>query len=209
LNPSRQTLHSGKRGFHGGLLVTKVALFCGLAALATSTSGCFMAAFALAPVAVQLVRAAGSGISSAARSPGKTEAEDSEICDMGGRPLPPLIELRTDKLGTTLYRPFAPNGLQSDPRVVAVVNRSGRSGWNLAGNFSRMNFKPPLKNVLVPRSVTYLAYAPAEARNPAEHMQVEALNQNFGQNTGTFDWNGRGYRYAAVHELPCAAPTAH
>lgn len=161
-----------------------------------------MAAFALAPVAVQLVRAAGSGMASAAESTGKTEADDGEICDTGGRQLPPLIELRTDKLGTTLYRPFAPSSPQSDPRVTAVVNQSGRGGWNLAGNFTRMNFKPPLTNVLVPRSITYLAYAPAEVRNPAEHEQVEALNQNFGHKTGTFDWNGRVYRYAAVHQSP-------
>jgi hypothetical protein len=213
LNPSHQTFRRDHCGFHGGSLVShdgslvrKAALFCGLTALAMSTGGCFMAAFALAPVAVQLVRAAGSGIASAAKSTESTEATDSEICDMGGRRLPPLIEFRTDKLGTTLYRPYAPSGLRSDSRVVAVVNQSGRGGWNLAGSFTRINFKPPLQDMLVPRSMTYLAYAPAEVRNPAEQADVEALKQDFGQNTGTFDWNGRVFQYTAVHQLPCAAP---
>ena len=128
---------------------------------------------------------------------------------MDGRQLPPLIELKTDKLGTTLYRPLAPNGLQSDPQVVAVVNHAESGGWKLAGNFTRMNFKPPLQNVLVPRSITYLAYAPAEVRNPAEHAAVDAFSRNFGADTGTFDWKGRVYRYAAVHQLPCATPPAH
>lgn len=196
-------------GFHGGSLVTKLALFCGLAALATSTGGCFMAAFALAPMAMQLVRAAGSGVRSSTRSAGKTnDARDAEICDMGGRQLPPLIELRTDKLGTTLYRPMIPRGPQSDPQVTAIMNQSGKGGWRLAGNFTTMNFQPPLQRMLVPSSITYLAYAPAEVRDPAEHAQVEALNQNFGPNTGTFDWNGRTYRYTALHQLPCASPPA-
>ncbi len=167
-----------------------------------------MAAFALAPVAVQLVRAAGSGVASATKSKGAT-AQDDEICDTGGRQLPPLIELRTDKLGTTLYRPMTPIGPQSDPHVTAIVSQSENNGWRLAGNFTTMNFQPPLQNELVPRSITYLAYAPTEVRNPTEHAEVDALNQNFGQNTGTFDWNGRTYRYAAVHQLPCGSSPAH
>ncbi len=170
-----------------------------------------MAAMALAPMAVQLARAAGGGIASATKSARTTDdAQGAEICDMGGRQLPPLIELKTDKLGTTLYRPLTPNGpRQSDPQVTAVVNREQDRGWKLAGNFTRMNFKPPLQNVLVPRSVAYLAYAPAEVRDPAEHLEVDALNRNFGPKTGTFDWNGRVYRYAAVHQLPCASSPAH
>ena len=44
-----------------------------------------------------------------------------------------------------------------------------------------MNFKPPLQDVLAPRSVTYLAHAPAEVRDPAEHAEVDALNQAFSR----------------------------
>ena len=168
-----------------------------------------MAAFAVAPMAMQLVRAAGSGIASSARTARKNDVvQDAEICDMGGRELPPLIELRTDKLGTTLYRPMTPRGPQSDPRVTAIMNQSGNGGWRLAGNFTTMNFQPPLQHLLIPSSITYLAYAPAEVRDPAEHAQVDALNQSFGPSTGTFDWNGRSYRYTAVHQLPCASAPA-
>ncbi len=201
LNPPHQTLL--------GSLVATTALFCGLTALATSTGGCFMAAFAVAPIAMQLVRAAGSGIASSTKSARKTNvAQDDEICDMGGRQLPPLIELRTDKLGTTLYRPMTPGRPQSDPQVTAIVNQSGNSGWRLAGNFTTMNFQPPLQRALIPSSITYLAYAPAEVRDPSEQAKAEALNQDFGPSTGTFDWNGRSYRYTVVHQLPCASAPA-
>jgi hypothetical protein len=192
--------------FHPGSPITKFALFCGLAGLAICTGGCFMAAMAVAPMAMQLVRAAGSGVASRAKSARKNDVgQDAEICDMGGRQPPPLIELRTDKLGTTLYRPMTPRGPQSDPQVTAIMSQSGNGGWRLAANFTTMNFQPPLRNVLVLRSVTYLAYAPAEARDPSEHAQLDALNQSFGPITGTFDWNGRSYRYTAVHQLPCAS----
>lgn len=194
-------------------LLFRAALFCGLAGLATGTGGCFMAAFALAPVAVQLVRAAGSGVASAARSrksPGQTDqAQDAETCAMNGQRLPPLIEFKTDKLGTTLYRPLALNGLQIEPRVLAVANQSDSGGWKLAGNFNRMNFKPPLQNALAPRSITYLGYAPAEVRDPAERAQVDALSHTFALDTGTFDWKGRVYRYAVAHQLSCVSPPAH
>jgi hypothetical protein len=206
LNPPHQTFRAGHCSFHGGSLVTKLALFCGVTALAIGSGGCFMAAMAVAPMAIQLVRAAGSGITSNARSGRKNDvAQDAEICDMGGRQLPPLIELRTDKLGTTLYRPMTPRAPQSDPHVTAVINQSGNGGWRMAGNFTTMNFQPPLQHLLVPSSVTYLAYAPAEVRDPTEHAQVDALNQSFGPTTGTFDWNGRSYLYTAVHQLPCAS----
>jgi hypothetical protein len=207
LNPPRQTVCGKQRTFHSRSLVIKVAVFCGLTALPTGTGGCFMAAMAVAPMAIQLVRAAGSGMTSSARSARKNDvSQDAEICDMGGRQLPPLIELRTDKLGTTLYRPMTLRGLQSDPQVAAIMSQSGNGGWRMAGNFTTMNFQPPLQHVLVPSSVTYLAYAPAEVRDSVEHAQVDALNQSFGPATGTFDWNGRSYRYTAVHQLPCASP---
>jgi hypothetical protein len=201
-------LHLRHQPLRGSLLI-KGALFCGLTALAIDTGGCFMAAMAVAPMAIQLVRAAGSGAASHSRSTLKTDLpQDAESCDTGGRPLPPLIELRTDKLGTTLYRPMIPAPPPSDSQVTAVMNQMGNSRWRLAANFTTMNFQPPLQRVLLPSSTTYLAYAPVEARDPSEHAQIDALNQSFGPGTGTFDWNGRSFRYSAVHQLPCARPPA-
>jgi hypothetical protein len=191
-------------------MVTRITLYCGLTALAIGTGGCFMAAMAVAPMAMQLVRAAGSGVASGTRSAQKANVtQEAETCSMGDRPLPPLIELRTDKLGTTLYRPMTPGRPQSDPQVTAIVNQTGNGRWRVAGNFTTMNFQPPLQRVLVPSSTTYLAYAPAEARDLSEQAQIGALSQDFGSNTGTFDWNGRSFRYTAVHQLPCASPLRH
>ena len=96
-----------------------------------------------------------------------------------------------------------------EPRVLAVANQPDSGGWKLAGNLTRMNFKPPLQNALAPRSITYLGYAPAEVRDPAERAQVDALSHTFALDTGSFDWKGRVYRYAVAHQLSCVSPPAH
>src|SRR2546423_524418 len=85
----------------------RAMLALGLLALAI-TSGCFAAAV---PVASGILRAAASGISSSARAAKNNQvAQDTESCDMGERALPRLIELRTDNLGMTMYRPLKLGG---------------------------------------------------------------------------------------------------
>jgi len=80
------------------------------------------------------------------------------------------------------------------------------TGWVPAGNFVRLDFQPPLQPALTPGSVTYVAYAPADARDPTEEGQLKALNLAFGPESGSFRSNGRVYRYSAVHQLPCLPP---
>ncbi|HVB82243.1 MAG TPA: hypothetical protein VNE82_20105 [Candidatus Binataceae bacterium] len=174
----------------------------GLLAL-SMTSGCFMAAMSLAPM---VLRAVGSGISSSARAAKKDQlAQDPEVCNMGERPLPRLIEIRTDKLGTTMYRPLNLAGAATDPQAQrqTVGQIDGLGAWRDMGDLARMHFQPPLQSHLTPGSVIFLAYAPTQAHDAAERSQLDALNQDFGPISGIFDWDNRAFLYSAVRQLPC------
>ena len=158
-----------------------------------------------APLALNVARAAVSGISSSARA-GKNNqvAQDTKPCAMGERPLPRLIELRTDKLGTTMYRPLDLDGTMTDPQVQQAVGKiSDLGAWRPMGDLAGMHFQPPLQNQLAPSSVIFLAYAPIQVHDPAEQSQLDALNHGFGPTSGIFDWDNRVFLYSAVHQLPC------
>jgi hypothetical protein len=121
--------------------------------------------------------------------------------------VPALVELRTDKTGTTRYRALRLGGTDVDPQWVPMPDQhADATGWVKAGNFTKMDFQPPLQPALTPESVTYVAYAPGDARDAAEQGQLNALNLAFGPDFGSFRWNGRVYRYSAVHKLPCLPP---
>ena len=158
-----------------------------------------------APLALNVARAAVSGISSSARA-GKNNqvAQDTKPCAMGERPLPRLIELRTDKLGTTMYRPLDLGGPMTDPQVQQAVGKiSDLGAWRPMADLAGMHFQPPLQNQLAPSSVIFLAYAPIQVHDPAEQSQLDALNHGFGPTSGIFDWDNRVFLYSAVHQLPC------
>ena len=181
--------------------VKKAMLALGLLALAM-VSGCFAAA---APVALNVARAVVSGVSSSARA-GKNNqvAQDTEPCHLGERPLPQLIELRTDKLGTTMYRPLNLGGPMIDPQVQQAAGQIGDLGaWRAMRDLSGMHFQPPLQSQLAPSSVIFLAYAPIQVHDPTEQSQLDALNHDFGPTSGIFDWDNRVFLYSAVHQLPC------
>jgi len=180
----------------------RAMLALGLLALAI-TSGCFAAAV---PVASGILRAAASGISSSARAAKNNNqvAQDTESCDMGDRALPRLIELRTDNLGTTMYRPLNLGGPVVDPRAQQAVGHIGDLGeWRAVGDLAGMHFQPPLQSQLAPSSVIFLAYAPTQVHDPVEQSQLDALNHDFGPASGIFDWDNRVFVYSAIHQLPC------
>jgi hypothetical protein len=183
----------------------RATLALGLLTLAT-TYGCFAAAV---PVASSILRAAASGISSSARAAARAAknpqvAQSTELCDMGKRPLPRLIELRTDKLGTTMYRPLNPSEPMTDPQLQQAVGQVGSLGrWRDMGDLPGTHFQPPLKSQLAPSSVIFLAYAPTEVHDPSEESQLDALNHDFGPASGIFDWDNRVFLYSVVHQLPC------
>jgi hypothetical protein len=187
-----------------GLLASgqKSNVCVGLLTLAM-TSGCFAAAV---PVASGILRTAASGISASARAAKNNQVEqNTEPCDMRERRLPRLIELRTDKLGTTMYRPLNLGGPMIDPQLQQqAVGQIGSLGaWRVMGDLPGMHFQPPLESQLAPSSVIFLAYAPTQVHDPAEQSQLDALNHDFGPASGIFDWDNRLFLYSAVHQLPC------
>jgi hypothetical protein len=136
---------------------------------------------------------------------------DAEVCDGLSSEVPTevpsLVELRTDKSDTTRYRALRLGGTEIDPQWVPIPDQhADATGWIQAGNFTKMDFQPPLQRELTPGSVTYVAFAPEDARDAPEQAQLNALNFAFGPEFGSFRWNGRAYRYSAVHELPCLPP---
>lgn len=186
------------RGFLAA--VKRSMLAVGMLALAM-TSGCFLAAV---PIVLDVARVAGSGISSAHAAKNNQVAQDPELCDMGKRPLPQLIELKTDKLGTTMYRPLTLGGPMIDPQMQQIVGQNGGPGaWRAMGDFAGVDFQPPLQSQLASNSVIFLAYAPTQVHDPAEQSQFDALNHDFGPALGTFDLDNRTFLYSAVHRLPC------
>jgi hypothetical protein len=166
------------------------------------TAGCFAAAL---PVASGIIRVAASGISSSARAAKNDQvAQDTKPCAIRERPLPRLIELRTDKVGTTMYRPLNPDGPTIDPQLQqqAVGQIGGLGEWRDMRDLAGMHFQPSLQSQLAPNSVTFLAYAPIQVHDPAEQSRLDALNHDFGA-SGFFDWDNRIFLYSAVHQLPC------
>jgi hypothetical protein len=136
---------------------------------------------------------------------------EANLCDDLGSEyssrIPLLVELRTDKASTTRYRDLRLGGTEVDPQWVPMPNQhADATGWAQAGNFIKTDFQPPLQRVLTPGSVIYIAYASAEARDEPEQGQLNTLNLAFGPEFGTFHWNGRVYRYSAMHKLPCHPP---
>jgi hypothetical protein len=121
--------------------------------------------------------------------------------------IPSVVELRTDKAGVTRYRALSLGGSEVEPQWVPAPNPHGNApGWVQAGNFLKMDFQPPLQSVLKPDSSIYLAYAAAEAHSTTEQAQLGTINKTFGPDFGSFRWNGRAYRYATMHKLPCLPP---
>jgi hypothetical protein len=136
---------------------------------------------------------------------------EANMCDDLGSEysskIPLLVELRTDRAGATRYRALKLGGTEMDPQWVPVPDlHADATGWLQAGNFTKMDFQPPLQGALTPSSVTYVAYAPAQALDDTEQGQLNTLNVVFGPESGTFHWNGRVYSYSAMHKLPCHPP---
>jgi hypothetical protein len=134
--------------------------------------------------------------------------QETEVCDDLSSGLaaevPLVVELRTDKAGTTRYRDLSLGGTEVDPQWVPIPNQhADAAGWVQAGNFAKMDFQPPLQRALTPDSVIYIVYAPADARDATEQGQLNALNSAFGLEFGSFHWKGRMYCYSAMHKLPC------
>lgn len=206
--PARGFAPPGTRVIPAGIFVVmRAALFAGALTLAAATSGCVAAI----PLAFQAVEAVGAGVAHVAEAGAieshqpeyGSELRKDEICDDLTTEIPLLAELRTDKSGKTDYRGLSLTGNDIEPRWVAMPNQGDATGWQVANNFMKMDFQPPIQPLLKADSINYIAYAPDPAQDATEQDQLNALTVAFGPSFGTFRWNNRTYRYAAVQKLPC------
>jgi hypothetical protein len=204
------------------------ALFIAILAVAGAigTSGCWLAALQLAPMALSAASDVGSGLTYAAAETagavsgkkedpdqfdesltGADELDSNESCKLLAAETPGVIELRKGSTGAPEYRALKLGDSSGTVRWLPVVDQdTGAEGWRPAVNFLSMNFVPPLTNALPENGSSYLAYAPAESKSSAEQDQLTALHFDFGNPLGTFSWDGRLYQYAVAHALPCSLP---
>jgi hypothetical protein len=203
------------RGMRRKSILTRAALMGGAFVLALTTAGCWAAVI---PSAIEAVGSIGSSIADVAEAGAieshqgeyASELQKDEVCDDLTSEIPLLAELQTDKSGKTSYRELSLSGADLEPQWVAMPNQGAdASGWKLASNFTTMDFEPPIQPLLTAGSATYIAYAPDPAQDATEQDQLNALMVGFGPKFGTFRWNNRVYRYAALQKLPCFPPPAH
>lgn len=198
------------------------------AAVAIFTTGCWMMAAQLAPVAISAAEDVGSGVvhltagvaeavtmehhknDDLARAEAH-EREDimdrGDSCDQLAAEAPGVIELRKSAAGAPEYRELGLADSLDDAQWVPIMEKNeADGGWHPAVNFLQMNFSPPLVGAIPDTDSNYLAYAPAQSISAAEADRLTTLTTNFGTAVGTFNWSGRDYHYAVTRTLPCFPP---
>jgi hypothetical protein len=201
------------------------ALLIGAAALSLGVCGCWAAALQLAPVGISALESVGSGAVELAEAatisghqktpkdptdpddPNQDQADREERCDELELEIPGVIEIRKNASGAPEYRELRLGGSPDEPQWAAVLEKDAApGGWRPAVNFMQMNFTPPLAGALPETGSGYLAYAASEPESDVEQDRLVALTADFGTGVGTFNWNGRGYRYVVKKRLPCFPP---
>jgi hypothetical protein len=209
--------------FVSPILIAALAL-----AAAIGTSGCWLMALQLAPMALSAAGDVGSGLTYAAASaagkvegkqedpehfgedeslPGGDELDSNDSCKLLEAQTPGVIEIRNSTSGAPEYRALKLDDSSGGVRWTPVVDEeTATDGWRPAVRFLSMSFMPPLTNAILPSGSSYVAYAPAQSQTSAEQDQLTALHFDFGAPVGTFNWDGRLYQYAVAHALPCLPP---
>jgi hypothetical protein len=183
-------------------------------ALTIACSGCAAGAIGLVSTVAPMV-AAGSaqviGSQVAMRESGGTgipKDEESDRCDQLLRVPPGIEEVRKTKDGLIESRQWKIAENAGAPVWMLVAEKSApEDAWQPKPNITRLNFNPPLYQMLAPDKPQFLAYAPAEVVNPYDSEQFDSMTTAFGAGVGTFQWRGRAYSYVIVKELPCFKPS--
>jgi hypothetical protein len=190
-----------------------------MGAFATGAGGCWLALIQLAPVALQAAGDVGSGALHTAANvarvaqgkdddaPTQEEMDRPDVCEQLQQKPPGVIELRNSAAGAPEYRDLRLTVSTDEAQWTAEVDTdTATGGWRPAVNLLDLNFKPPLTGALAEQELTYLAYLPADSKEPSGQDPVTELKVNFGTTIGTFNWSGRPYDYAVTGTLPCFPP---
>jgi hypothetical protein len=185
----------------------------GLFALAIACSGCAAGAIGMVSTYAPMVAAGGAqvvGSQVAMRESGGTgipKDEEADRCDQLLRVPPGTEEVRKTKDGVIESRQWKIAENAGTPTWMLVAERSApRDAWQPKPNIARLNFNPPLYQMLEPDKPKFLAYAPADVVNPSDSEQFDSMTAAFGAGVGTFQWRERSYSYVVVKELPCFKP---
>jgi hypothetical protein len=180
-------------------------------ALTIACSGCFSAA-AITTVA-PMVAAGGAQLVNAGVTikenggTGVPKDEESDRCDQLLRVPPGTEEVRKTKDGLIESRQWKITENAGAPMWMLVAEKSApEDGWQPKPNIARLNFNPPLYQMLEPDKPQFIAYAPADVQNPSDSEEFDSMTSAFGAGVGTFQWHGRSYSYVVVKELPCFKP---
>jgi hypothetical protein len=194
-------------GFEASLAATGFAL-------AIACSGCAAAGAAgLVTTVLPMVAAGGAQVVSAGVAmkenggTGVPKDEESDRCDQLLRVPPGIEEVRKTKDGLIESRQWKIEDNVGTPAWMLVAEKSApQDSWQLKPNIARLNFNPPLYQMLETDKPQFLAYAPADVVNPTDSEQFDSMTSAFGPGVGTFQWRGRSYSYVVVKELPCFKP---
>lgn len=181
-------------------------------ALAVACSGCAVGAIGMVSTVAPMV-AAGSaqiiGSQVAMRDSNSTvpKGDESDRCDQLLRVPPGIEEIRKTRDGVIESRQWKIVQNAGSPVWMLAAQKSApEDAWAPKPNIARLNFNPPLYEMLTPEKPQFLAYAPAEVANPTDSEQFDSMTSAFGAGIGTFQWRGRAYSYVVVKELPCFKP---
>ncbi|MDB5108345.1 MAG: hypothetical protein JWM69_1286 [Candidatus Binatus sp.] len=138
---------------------------------------------------------------------GVPEGDQSDRCDQLLRVPPGVEQVRKTPDGVIESRQWKIAANAGAPTWTLVsAKTSPEDSWQLKPNITKLNFKPPLYEMLEPKKPQYLAYAPATVEDPSDSEQFDSMTSAFGAATGTFEWRGRTYSYVVVKDLPCFKP---
>jgi hypothetical protein len=200
------------------------ALFAMLAGATTvGVSGCVaLPALTIIPSVVSFVYNAatkkdGDDAEAAKQDPEPTEEASKpaapltaeNVCHMIAlaRPNLMVVELRKSAAGAPEYRELRLlKNSQDDARWTPVIDtETGPDGWRPAVNFLKMDFNPPLTDVIPNSGSCYLAYVPLGADS---YQQPEEFKSPSGEAAGAFSWEGQTYQYKVERTLPCLASSS-
>jgi hypothetical protein len=181
-------------------------------ALALACSGCAAGAVGMVSTVAPMV-AAGSaqmiGSQVSMRDSASTVPKDDEgdRCDQLLRVPPGIEEIRKRKDGVIESRQWRIAQTAGSPVWMLVAQKtSPEDSWQPKPNITRLNFNPPLGEMLAPDKPQFLAYAPSEVSDPTDSEQFDSMTSAFGAGIGTFQWRERTYSYVVVKDLPCFKP---
>jgi hypothetical protein len=194
------------------------------AMLAFGSAGCMLPLLGAIPSVISMAHSLYTSGNKDSTDP-RAQAQDAEAVADASKPAPQLtmgnvcqmmaiarpdmvlVELRKNA-GAPEYRELHLQNSTDEAHWTPIVDsEAGPDGWIPAVNFLKMDFQPPLTDVIPADGSCYLAYAPITI-DPNNPYQAAELKSGAGGQVDTFSWAGRVYQYKVARTLPCLSPSS-